>query len=293
MPAAAHWRSIETDVEIGTNMANNPRLHLDEIIAEHKLSAHFQPIVDFRTRLIYGYEALIRGPSDSPLHSPIDLFDTAARYDRLIDLEVACLQVAVERFLRLNLEVNVFLNVSAACLLARDMERTAWRALAGFTGIKKQRVVLELTEKHIIEDFGVVRDVVGRCRELGYHVAMDDLGSGHSGLRAWLELRPDFIKVDRHFIAGIHEDAVKRQFVYSIQGLAADMDCSVIAEGIETLDELEIVRILGIPFGQGFYFGRPSIDPPRDIEPHWMNGSRRDNMRARLVRFKETVGSIL
>jgi EAL domain-containing protein (putative c-di-GMP-specific phosphodiesterase class I)/GGDEF domain-containing protein/CBS domain-containing protein len=275
------------------NMGCNLQLRLDEIIAEHKLSVYFQPIIDFRKRLIYGYEALIRGPCNSPLHSPVELFDAATRHDRLFELEVACLQTAVERFLQLNIEANLFLNVSAACLLAADKERTVWEALASFTGIKKQQVVLELTEKDIIKDFSMVRDIIGRCRERGYHVAMDDLGSGHSGLRAWLELRPDFIKIDLHFIAGIHEDAVKRQFVHSIQGLAADMDCSVIAEGIETLDELEVVRTIGIPFGQGFYFGQPGINPPRDIEPQWLNGSYYDNARSRVVRFKETVDSIL
>jgi len=274
-------------------MSSNLQLQLDEIIAKRRLSAHFQPIVDFRMRLIYGYEALIRGPSDTLLHSPAELFEAAARCDRLIDLEIACLYTAIERFVRLSIDGNLFLNVSAVCLLAPGRERTAWDVLTSFTGVKKQQVVIELTEKHIIKDFGTVRDIVGRCRELGYHVAMDDLGSGHSGLRAWLELRPDFIKIDRDFIARIHEDAVKRQFVHSIQGLAADMDCSVIAEGIETLDELEIVRTLGIPFGQGFYFGQPSAEPPRDIDPRWLNGSYHNSMHTRVVRFRETVGSIL
>jgi CBS domain-containing protein len=100
---------------------------------------------------------------------------------------------------------------------------------------------------------------------MGFSVAIDDLGAGYAGLRTWSELRPDFVKLDRHFIQGIHEDSAKRQFVYSIQEIAASMGCTAIAEGIEIPEELLVVKSLGVSMGQGYHFDRPSAVPRTEL----------------------------
>jgi len=101
---------------------------------------------------------------------------------------------------------------------------------------------------------------------MGFSIALDDLGAGYSSLRRWSELRPDFVKIDRHFIESIHRDAVKREFVGSILKMAEASRAQVIAEGIETHEELSTLASMGVDLVQGYLLGRPTAAPPREIQ---------------------------
>ncbi|TAK62899.1 bifunctional diguanylate cyclase/phosphodiesterase [Methylobacter sp.] len=225
------------------------------------LTPHFQPIVSIYHKNIMGYEALIRGPSDSPLHSPFNLFDTAERFDLSAKLEYICREVTIKRYASLNIKEKLFINVSPSVLLQPDFKKGETLKLLEQFGVDPRSIVIELTEHQPTDDFPLMLEAVTHYRKMGFEIAIDDLGAGYSGLRLWSELQPEFVKIDMHFIQGIHNDPVKLNFVRSIQNIASSLNCSVIAEGIETEDEFKAVEQLGITHAQGYYFARPAAAP--------------------------------
>jgi predicted transcriptional regulator len=130
-------------------------------------------------------------------------------------------------------------------------------------GINPARVIIELTESQPTCDYAQMREAVLRYRQMGFQIAIDDLGEGFSSLRLWSELRPEYVKIDMHFIQGINHDPVKLQFVRSIQEIAEKSNTLVIAEGIETRPELLALRDIGVACGQGYHLGRPQPAPLR------------------------------
>jgi len=239
------------------------RAHLYDILARRQLSALFQPIVHMQTGDIIAYEGLIRGPSDSPLHSPMNLFKAARANGLTVQVEHLCRKVVLERFAELDLPGKLFLNVSPECLLQRDARHGETLEVIHQIGINPERVIIELTENQPTYDYDLMREAVLHYRKMGFQIAIDDLGEGFSSLRLWSELRPEFVKIDMHFIQGINHDPVKLQFVRSIQEIAEKSNTRVIAEGIETQPELLVLRDVGVALGQGYHLGRPHPTPAR------------------------------
>lgn len=234
---------------------------LCSIIRERSLTVLFQPIVANKKRAIFGYEALIRGPSNTPLHSPVTLFETAARYGRLVELEVLCREVSIQQFVRLNLPGKLFLNTSPESLFQPNFRTGSTLNILKQVGLQPERVVIELTEQFPTENYEAIREAKHHYKSMGFEIAIDDLGAGYAGLRMWSELRPDYVKIDRHFMQDIHEDPVKQEFVRSIKNIARGLNCKVVGEGVETTDEFRCVARLGIEFIQGYYFARPAQMP--------------------------------
>jgi len=235
------------------------RLH--EIVERKLLYPLFQPIIDMRSGCIHGYEGLIRGPSDGPLHSPLTLFKLARAHGLTVKVEHLCRQVVLEQFAALRLPGKLFLNVSPECLLQPEARRGETLEYIQRLGLDPQRVIIELTESQPTYDYDLLREAVEHYRSMGFRIAIDDLGEGFSSLRLWSELRPEYVKIDMHFVQGINQDPVKRQFVHSIQEIAQKSATEVIAEGIETQAELLLIRELGIDFGQGYHIARPHGNP--------------------------------
>ena len=237
--------------------------HLVDILARRQLSALFQPIVNLQNGDIIAYEGLIRGPSDSPLHAPMNLFKVARAIGLTVQVEHLCRQVILERFAELELPGKLFLNVSPECLLQRDARHGGTLEYIHHAGIHPDRVIIELTENQPTYDYELMREAVRHYRAMGFQIAIDDLGEGFSSLRLWSELRPEYVKIDMHFIQGINNDPVKLQFVRSIQEIAEKSNTLVIAEGIETQAELLVIRDVGVANGQGYHLGRPHAQPAR------------------------------
>lgn len=238
---------------------------LHDILAGRKLSALFQPIIQMASGDIIGYEGLIRGPSDSPLHAPMNLFKVARACGLTLEVEHLCRQVVLERFAELQLPGKLFLNVSPECLLLRNARHGETLEYIEQIGINPERVIIELTENQPTYDYELMREAVLHYRNMGFQIAIDDLGEGFSSLRLWSELRPEYVKIDMHFIQGINNDPVKLQFVRSIQEIAEKSGTLVIAEGIEAQTELLVLRDLGVAFGQGYHLGRPNAVPARAL----------------------------
>lgn len=235
---------------------------LYDILQHRKLTALFQPIMDMKSGTFLGYEGLIRGPSEGPLHSPINLFSAAGQQNLTLEVEMLCRQIVLETFVELNLPGRLFLNVSPETLLHPSFKDGQTLACMAKVGLSPDRVVIEITENQPTYDFSAMCKAVLHYRAMGFQIAIDDLGAGFSSLRLWSELRPEFIKIDMHFVQGVDSDPVKLQFLKSIQQIAQSCGTRVIAEGIETKAELAVINDLGIEFGQGYYIARPQPTPP-------------------------------
>lgn len=239
--------------------------HLINIIKDQQIRVLFQPIIALGPRRIFAYEALVRGPSDSPLHSPARLFGTAHRFQETTQLEQACRKACIEQFAAQGLTQKLFLNVSPSELTDSALNRDTTLACLKQAGLGVDRIVVEISEQQPTDEFQLIRNAVRHFRDLGFEVALNDLGTGYSGLRMWAELLPDYVKINRHFMQNINKDPVKRNFVRSIQTMAAAATCQVIGEGLETEGEFHVLEELGIPFAQGYYFARPSKKAVIDI----------------------------
>ena len=241
------------------------------IIRKRELHALFQPIIRMDTGSIIGYEGLIRGPSDSPMHSPLNLFKVARLSGLTAEVEHLCRQVVLERFAELDLPGKLFLNVSPECLIDSDMKHGEVGCYLEQYKISADRVIIELTECQPTYDYQLLVEAARHYNSLGFEIAMDDLGEGFSSLRLWSELRPAYVKIDMHFVQGINLDPIKQQFVRAIQMIAKSSGALVIAEGIETHAELLLVRELGVTFGQGYYVARPTAQPIIEPPPALVN----------------------
>lgn len=238
---------------------------LDTIIRHCALTTVFQPITDLTNSVVLGHEALIRGPQGSRLHAPLVLFDVAQRSGRLMELELLSRLCSLRSYAAASGERKLFLNISSQALCDGNGAVNLIAVLHELA-IPHHRVVLELSEQHPYENIEQVCEQIIVYRQLGFEIAIDDLGAGYSGLKLWSEVNPDYVKIDRHFIHGIDRSIVKREFVKSIVTISQGLRCQVIAEGIETLDELDVVRRLGIEIGQGYLFARPEPQLRYDID---------------------------
>ncbi|MBW6390264.1 bifunctional diguanylate cyclase/phosphodiesterase [Billgrantia antri] len=271
-------------------MACREAQELRAITEGERLTPCFQPIVDVGRQRVHGYEALIRGPEGTWLQSPLTLFDVAMRTGLLVDLDLMCRRLAIAAFARLGLPGRLFLNVMPSTIVDRDFREGLTLGYLHEQGLAPNRVVIELTEHVPIQDYALMRQAVAHYRDMGFQVALDDLGAGHSSLRHWAELRPDFVKLDRHFIAGIDREPGKREFLRSILDVARSLGCQLIAEGVETIEEYrclwELDRSLSLL--QGYYFARPSLNPPREIETFLRIGAplRQEKVRSARVILK-------
>ncbi len=234
---------------------------LDDIIDNHRLTAVFQPIIDFRTHSYTGFEGLIRGPEHTPLHSPKQLFDAAERQGMRRKLEQSCRETVFRAFAQLQLPGKLFINSSPDCLDDELFFNGGTLDLLHQIGISPNRVVIELTENQRINDYPDIHRALSHYRSLGYQIAIDDLGEGFANLRMWSEIQPDYVKIDRHFIDGIAQDKLKHHFVKAMQSLAESCSAQVVAEGIESEADCLAVRDLGIAFGQGYLIAMPVADP--------------------------------
>lgn len=223
---------------------------LKEVLDYKLLSALFQPIVALEGGEIFGYEGTVRGPSDSPLHIPANLYALAEVFGLQFELECMGWQVVLESFARLGLPGCLFLRAGRS---GGAHEPCDLKALASVNGLELSRVVVELESSSAA--------LAGYFRNQGFRVAVSGLGASVDDPALWEELRPDFGRIDAHFIQGVHQDPVKQQYLRELAELAAASGCRTLADGIETSAGLSMVKELGIGLGLGFFIARPSSSP--------------------------------
>jgi EAL domain-containing protein (putative c-di-GMP-specific phosphodiesterase class I) len=234
-----------------------------DIIESKAVTTVFQPIFNVQTKTILGYEALTRGPNNTELYSPDKLFHYATQYDLLSELEILCRDKAITRFAELKLQGKLFLNISPLVLLNNNHPQGETIKFVQQAGLSCDQIVIELSEKHPMPNNTMLSAALAKYRQFGFDVAIDDLGSGYSGLKLWSQLRPDIVKIDRYFVENCHQDSFKRKFLKAIFDLAQSAKAQVVVEGIETIDEFELLQRLGMVYAQGFYLAKPALAPAR------------------------------
>ena len=265
------YRALREAVTVATTKERERQtlLHdaFNEILRKRRIRTVYQPIFDLATMELFGHEALTRGPLDSAFESPDLLFQFAGEHEATWELEQLCLESSANHYASTP-ESYLFLNVEAD-----SIERLSTRGLQAFTPLinLRHQVVLEVTERSAIRDIPVFREALATLRQHGFRIAIDDAGSGYASLQSIAELRPNFLKVANTLITGLHQDTIKRDVVEMLVTLSRRIDAVCVAEGIETPEDLEECRRIGIPYGQGFYIGvpeeTPALHPAREFVP--------------------------
>jgi EAL domain-containing protein (putative c-di-GMP-specific phosphodiesterase class I)/DNA-binding response OmpR family regulator len=253
------YRALRQAITIATNKEGERQSRLretfKEILRRRRIRTVFQPIFDLNTMEVFGHEALTRGPVDTAFESPELLFEFAGQHEATWDLEQLCIESSAHYS---GPEAGLlFLNVEAESVTTLASRPAALVPLEHL----RHRVVLEVTERSAIRDVPVFREALGALRRQGFRIAIDDAGSGYASLQSIAELRPNFLKVASTLVTGLHADTIKRDVVEMLVNLGRRIDAACVAEGIETPEDLEECRRLGIPLGQGFYLGIPEEVP--------------------------------
>jgi diguanylate cyclase (GGDEF)-like protein len=248
-----------------------------DLLAPGAIRAVVQPIVRLADGEVAGYEALARADGASQPEPPDAWFARATVEGWSAQLEAACLRAVValgpppdDRLL--------FVNVLPRHLVAPEV--LAVRELL------PERLVVELTEQEAIADVGSVRAALARWTGRGAHLALDDVGSGYSGLQQVVHLQPEFLKLDRSLIRGIHDDRVRQAMVGALVGFAGQVGTTIIAEGVEHHDELVWLRDAGVPLAQGHHLARPG-EPWPTPAPHLVAASWGDDTADVVGRLEE------
>lgn len=238
-----------------------------EFLSKGRMVPHFQPIVDLREGRVIGREALMRGMlgaievrggelvAAAEAHDALFSFDMRAR---AAALDVGLAVVPEDEILFINLDPRAVVDVDATV-------RQTWPAVQR-SGAGPGRVCLELVAAERVEDHKLLERIVAVHREHGALIALDDLSGGTDALRCLESVRPDIAKLDRVVTAGIEDSLARRRLVAALVEYAQDQGCRVVAEGIERVTEFEVMRDLGVDYGQGYYFGRPA-DRPMAVDP--------------------------
>lgn len=212
----------------------------------------YQPIVRAADRSLFGYEALLR-TDEAALPHPGAVLDAAERLGRVEELGRAIRATASSHVSSAPTNGMLFVN-----LHTRDLADDTLVSHASPLSRIADRVVLEVTERASLEEVPDARARVALLREMGYRIAVDDLGAGYAGLASFALLEPEFVKLDMSLIRDVHENATKQKLVRSITSLCADMGMMVVGEGVERIEERDALVDLGVDLLQGFLLARPS-----------------------------------
>lgn len=253
--------TAHADSPLPSSLIQNVEL-LREILRAGLVKTLFQPIVDLRTQAPMGYEALGRGTHDKLSPNPVFLFSVAAQCNLASELSRLFRRLAVQDAARLPAGAHLFLNLHPNELRDGVFLQTLRGIPAALAG---RPVVLEFHEE-AVADAAAMGRLRGQLHEMGVRLAYDDFGAGQARLAELAEVPPDFIKLDKALIRGIHEAPARQELVRALTRVSTDLGIRLIAEGIELEEERAVCLELGCHFGQGYLFGRPQ--PVRTLAGH-------------------------
>ena len=244
----------DAQLELGLQARDRGHEILD-LILKGNLVVRYEPIVEIGTGKAIGFEALTRGPEDGTLQSPERLFSQAQDVGLLFELDCLCRRLAFANASCLPRGSKLFLNLLPAAVGDPTLRDEGLRANLEKYHLDPGDLVLEISERESIENFAIFRELRDSYREFGVQIAIDDAGAGYSSLEAIMEIAPDYMKADMTLVRGIDSDPPRREVLAGLRAVAERISAEVIAEGIETEEELRVVKDLGIRYGQGYIFG--------------------------------------
>ncbi len=216
-----------------------------------KLYTVYQPIVDVESSRILGHEALLRGNA-----SPEELFRRAEQVNRLFQLDIYAMNLAIGAYRNHEKGSKLFINCHPTSF--PHFHSFITLSIMRNSHIDASQLVIEVTEHQSLEDQVKVRNQVKLLKELGVRLAIDDFGHGFNNFSLVEVLQPEYIKLDKKLLKNIVFDSSARIVLSGIRMFAKEINVKLIAEGIETKEQLDIIQDFGINLGQGWYFGKPS-----------------------------------
>lgn len=229
----------------------------------------FQPIVNLADGAVFAHEALIRGPAGTPLHTPDALLRAAAEEGLSQAFEMECIWCALRQWGAQGQSGRLFLNISASVLaaafdeLGTDLLLAQIRAL----GVTPRMLMLEITEHERVPDMEQLLGIARAVRQAGIGLVLDDFGDGRSSLRLWSELKPEIVKIDKYFTHSISAHVDQLKTLQALQQIAEIFGSQLVAEGIETMEDLRVLRDMAITYGQGYLLGLPDRLAVECVQP--------------------------
>jgi EAL domain-containing protein (putative c-di-GMP-specific phosphodiesterase class I)/CheY-like chemotaxis protein len=221
-------------------------------VASESIWIAFQPIVSVSRSRVFGYEALMR-PDHPQLRSPLELLAAAERLGRTIDLDHLVTARVAQTALDAPPEALLFVNLHP-CSFGDSFLFSDENPLLPVA----RRVVLEITERSSLAQIPDIAEKIASLREAGFRIAVDDLGTGYSGLTSLVRFKPEFVKFDKELVSGIHASSTRTKLVRSLEQLCRELGIRTIAEGVEEPNERDALIELGCDLLQGYLFGRPA-----------------------------------
>jgi EAL domain-containing protein (putative c-di-GMP-specific phosphodiesterase class I) len=255
----ARVRRVAADALHGKSLGDRAGLESRYRSGVDKMWMAMQPVLSWSRRSVYAYEALLR--TDEPtLRNPVDFVETAERLGRTQELGRAIRLRVADQMAHVPADANVFINLHPSDLVDEELS-----AANGALTPHAERVVLEVTERATLDEVHGLPACVSRLRELGYRIALDDLGAGYAGLSSFAQLEPEIVKVDMSLVRGIHASPMKQKLFRSFTTLCQDLNVEIVAEGVEVAEERDCLNTLGGDLYQGYLFARPARGFPQPV----------------------------
>lgn len=234
------------------NATRRTTLAIKKVIDQRDVKVVYQPIVDLKTKRIFAYEALVR-PKSPDFQGPLDLFAAAVQHTLTGQLGRLIREMAIEGCPTHPLFLNIHPTELNDKFVVQPNDPIFQHS---------EDVYLELTEGVPLSHFRLCQSILAEVRARGVHIVVDDLGAGYSNLRYIADIHPRVVKLDRELVAGLKKNTRMFKLVAAIVVLCRELDAQVVAEGIETVEELEAVQDAGARYGQGYLLARPAFPPP-------------------------------
>lgn len=233
---------------------------LDDIIQNNRIKTVFQPIISLMDGRVLGHEALSRITGGCIIPNTENLFQLANEYNRLWDLELLCRVKTLEAafiLMKPPYDKKIFINVNPRIMHDIKFKNGFTKEYIKKYGIKPDKIIFEITERSAIYDMESFKNVVEHYKSQNYRIAIDDAGAGYSGLNLISDIHPHYLKLDMNLIRDIDKDKVKYALIKGLIEFSKISNVDLIAEGIETKEEMETLINLGVQFGQGYFIQKP------------------------------------
>jgi EAL domain-containing protein (putative c-di-GMP-specific phosphodiesterase class I) len=237
---------------------------LQDVLLRERVVTSYQPILRMQEGTVMGFEALSRGPMGSGLESAGELFEAARVHGLRVELDRLCRKRALLSSGRIPSNAKIFVNTLPATMRDPQFRDKALIDFLDRAQVRPERIVIEITEQEVIENHGIFRDTMAYFTDLGMSFAVDDVGAGYSGLDTIAKLRPAYLKIDIGLVREVNVNPVNRSMVKAIIHLGHGINAKVIAEGVGNEEETQVLRAMGVDYGQGYHLARPDAgqEPP-------------------------------
>jgi EAL domain-containing protein (putative c-di-GMP-specific phosphodiesterase class I) len=235
----------------------------EDVALPFEFKMAFQPIVDLNQQRVWGYEALVRGPNGESAWSVLSQVTDGIRYRFDQAARVLAIETAGRLYAGRDLKLSINFMPNAVYEPAACIQKSL--AAARRVDFPHKNLMFEFTENERMEDPAHVQKIVEAYRAFGFWTALDDFGAGYAGLGLLGRLQPDLIKIDMELLRDIHQSRAKQAIVAGIVGIARELDITVLGEGVESDDELTVLRAAGISLFQGYHFAKPALMALPDV----------------------------